>query len=61
MPQAAQWISAALPLTYFLQVLRGILLKGVGIEALWPQMAILMGFAVLFMTLAVRRFHKTVE
>ncbi len=61
MPQAAQWISAALPLTYFLQVLRGILLKGVGIEALWPQMAILMGFAVLFMALAVRRFHKTVE
>lgn len=61
MPEPAQWIGAALPLTYFLQVLRGILLKGVGIEALWPQMSILMGFAVLFIALAVRRFHKTVE
>lgn len=61
MPEAAQWIGAALPLTYFLQVLRGILLKGVGIDALWPQMSILMGFAVLFIALAVRRFHKTVE
>ena len=61
MPELAQWIGAALPLTYFLQVLRGILLKGVGIEALWPQMAVLMGFAVLFVTLSVWRFHKTVE
>ncbi len=61
MPEAAQWIGAALPLTYFLQVLRGILLKGVGVDALWPQMAILMVFSVLFITLAVRRFHKTVE
>ncbi|MEI2719871.1 MAG: ABC transporter permease [Gemmatimonadales bacterium] len=61
MPEPAQWIGAALPLTYFLQVLRGILLKGVGIEALWRQMALLMGFAVLFVALAVRRFHKTVE
>lgn len=61
MPELAQWIGAALPLTYFLQVLRGILLKGVGIEALWPQMTILMCFAVLFVTLSVWRFHKTVE
>ena len=61
MPEPAQWIGAALPLTYFLQVLRGILLKGVGIEALWRQMALLMGFAVLFVALAVRRFHKNVE
>ena len=61
MPEPAQWIGAALPLTYFLQVLRGTLLKGVGIEALWRQMALLMGFAVLFVALAVRRFHKTVE
>jgi len=61
MPEPAQWLGAALPLTYFLQVLRGILLKGVGVEALWPQMTLLMGFAVLFITLAVRRFHKTVE
>ena len=37
MPEPAQWIGAALPLTYFLQVLRGILLKGVGIVDLWTR------------------------
>lgn len=61
MPEAAQWLSLALPLTYFLEVLRGILLKGVGIESLWLQVLLLAGFAVLFVMLAVQRFHKTVE
>jgi ABC-2 type transport system permease protein len=61
MPAAAQWISAALPLTYFLEVLRGILLKGVGIGALWPDGLILAGFAAGFVGLSVRRFHKTIE
>lgn len=61
MPQAAQWISAALPLTWFLKVLRGIILRGVGFEVLWQQMTVLAGFALLFLALAVRRFHKTVD
>ncbi len=61
MPEAAQWISAALPLTYFLEVLRGILLKGTGVAALWPEGLILAGFSVVFVVLSVRRFHKTIE
>jgi ABC-2 type transport system permease protein len=61
MPEVAQWIGLGLPLTYFLQVLRGILLKGTGAAVLWPEITILAGFAVGFMGLAVRRFHKTVE
>ncbi|MDQ2671128.1 MAG: ABC transporter permease [Gemmatimonadota bacterium] len=61
MPGPAQWLGAALPLTYFLEVLRGILLKGVGMAALWPQTAILVGFAGLFILLSVRRFQKTIE
>jgi ABC-2 type transport system permease protein len=61
MPEVAQWIGLALPLTYFLQVLRGILLKGTGAAVLWPEIMILAGFTLLLMTMAVRRFHKTVE
>lgn len=61
MPEAAQMLGLALPLTYFLEVLRGILLKGVGLRALWIQMAMLAGFAVLFVVMSVRRFHKTVD
>jgi ABC-2 type transport system permease protein len=61
MPAVAQWIGAALPLTYFLQILRGVLLKGVGIEHLWPQALALTGFAVGLIALSVLRFHKTIE
>jgi ABC-2 type transport system permease protein len=61
MPAVAQWIGAALPLTYFLQILRGVLLKGVGIEQLWPQALVLLGFAVGLIVLSVVRFHKTIE
>jgi ABC-2 type transport system permease protein len=61
MPPLAQWIGAALPLTYFLQILRGVLLKGVGIEQLWPQALVLVGFAVGLIVLSVMRFHKTIE
>ena len=61
MPAVAQWIGAALPLTYFLQILRGVLLKGVGIEQLWPQALVLVCFAVGLIVLSVTRFHKTIE
>ena len=36
-------------------------LKGVGLEALWPQTLALAGFAVLLFTLSVQRFHKQLE
>jgi len=61
MPLAARLIGLALPLTYFLKILRGILLKGVGAAALWPEITALAAFGVLLMTLAVRRFHKTLD
>jgi ABC-2 type transport system permease protein len=61
MPAVAQWIGAALPLTYFLQILRGVLLKGVGIEQLWPQALVLVAVAVGLIVLSVARFHKTIE
>jgi len=61
MPEPAQWLGLALPLTYFLDVLRGILLKGVGFSALWPEFLAMWAFAILIVTLSVRRFHKTLE
>ena len=61
MPAPAQWLGLALPLTYYLQVLRGILLKGIALEHLWRETAILAGFAVLLIGLSVRRFSKTIE
>jgi ABC-2 type transport system permease protein len=61
MPTIAQQLGAVLPLTYFLEVLRGILLKQSGLADLWPQIGLLTGFAVLFIALAVARFHKTID
>ena len=61
MPAPAQWIGAVLPLTYFLTILRGILLKGVGFAHLWQETAILAAFAVLVIGASVRRFAKTLD
>jgi ABC-2 type transport system permease protein len=61
MPEPAQWIGAILPLTYYLNVLRGVLIKGVEPRALLDEGVILSAFSVALIGLAVRRFHKTVE
>ena len=61
MPSLFQWVGFMLPLTHFLTVLRGILLKGVGLDALWREVGILGAFAGLLIVVAVRRFHKTLD
>jgi ABC-2 type transport system permease protein len=50
-----------LPLTYYLRILRGILLRGVGPMQLWAESLVLVGFAVVLVILSVRRFSKTIE
>jgi len=60
MPNAAAAIGLILPLTHFLQIMRGIVLKGVGLEALWPQVLALVGFSALFITFSTLRFHKQI-
>lgn len=59
MPHLIQWLTYANPLRYFLVIIRGIFLKGVGPTVLWPQMLALaiMGFVTLWA--ASRRFQKT--
>ena len=61
MPPLAQWIGAAFPITYYLRVLRGILLKGVGMDALWRDTLALAAFAVVLLVFSVRRFRKNIE
>ena len=61
MPAPAQWIGLALPLTYYLTVLRGILLKGAGLPQLWRPTASLTLLAVALIAISVRRFTKTIE
>lgn len=61
MPEPAQWAGAALPLTYFLTVMRSVLLKGVVFVDVWREALVLTGFAVLLVGMSVRKFSKTVE
>jgi ABC-2 type transport system permease protein len=59
MPQPVQYLTYLDPLRYFLVVIRGIFLKGVGLDVLAPQLAALALLGVATLALAVRRFHKT--
>ncbi len=60
MPTVIQWLSLLDPLRYMLVVIRGVFLKGVGIEVLWTQLAALLVLGVAVMGFAVRRFRKHV-
>jgi len=61
MPAFAQWLGAAFPITYYLRVLRGILLKGAGIDAMWQDTLALVAFAIVLIAFSVRRFQKNIE
>ncbi|OQC38844.1 MAG: Inner membrane transport permease YbhR [Acidobacteria bacterium ADurb.Bin051] len=59
MPDAVQWLTYLNPLRYYLVIIRGIFLKGVGPGVLWSQMAALTVLGVVSLYLAARKFHKT--
>ncbi len=59
MPEMIQWLTYLNPLRYFLVILRGLFLKGIGLEVLWPQFLALAVMGPLALSLAARRFHKT--
>jgi ABC-2 type transport system permease protein len=61
MPLVIQWIGGAIPLTYFLEILRGIFLKGIGLHYLWKDTLILSTFTILICMLAVLKFKKKME
>jgi ABC-2 type transport system permease protein len=61
MPQRLQYLTYASPLRYFLVVLRGTYLKGVGMDILWPEMSAMLALGLGLLTLAVLRFHKALD
>ena len=61
MPQWLQNLTYLSPLRYFLVVLRGTYLKGVGMEILWPQMLAMAALGISLLTIAALRFHKALD
>nr|WP_300091585.1 ABC transporter permease [Sedimentibacter sp.] len=61
MPEIIHGISNVLPLTYFIKVLRGIILKGNGFGELYKEFAILVAFGIVFLALATLKFKKKID
>jgi drug efflux transport system permease protein len=58
MPQVIQYVTYLIPLRYFLVIVRGIFLKGIGLDLLWPQAAAMAAWGVIVLALAVMRSRK---
>jgi ABC-2 type transport system permease protein len=61
MPSILQWVSYLVPLTYFLTIVRGVIIKGVGFEDLWLQITLLTVLGLAVFTAAVLRFRKRID
>jgi len=58
MPEPAQWLSQALPLTHFLRIVRGIVLKGAGFQDVAVELVWLAAIVVVLVTVTALRFRK---
>jgi len=61
MPEIIQWLTYLNPLRYFLIIIRGIFLKGVGLTILWPQFAALMLLGAIVFAGSIKRFRKRLD
>jgi ABC-2 type transport system permease protein len=61
MPRAAQWIAEVLPMTHYMRLIRGVVLRGASLQDLAPELLVLVGFIVLTLSFAVLRFRKRLD
>jgi ABC-2 type transport system permease protein len=61
MPEALQWLSYVNPLRYYLIVIRGTFLKGIGVSVLWPEFLAMAIIAAVLLTISILRFRKSLE
>lgn len=60
MPLPVQWLTVINPVRWFMEIIRGLYLKGVGLSILWPQLLSLLAIGAVVLGVAVVRFRKTV-
>ncbi|MGZ6018194.1 MAG: ABC transporter permease [Phenylobacterium sp.] len=61
MPVWAQWLGEAIPVTHFLRVVRGALLKGQSLGDIWRELAALLAFVCVVTALAMARYRRTLD
>jgi ABC-2 type transport system permease protein len=60
MPKFFQWLTVVNPIRYFLEIVRGVFLNGIGIAELWPQYLILTGMSAGILVMATKRFKRVI-
>jgi ABC-2 type transport system permease protein len=61
MPTSMQYLAQLLPLTHFIRLIRGVMLRGAGLGDLLPPIAALVAFTLVMMTIAILRFRKKLD
>jgi ABC-2 type transport system permease protein len=61
MPLVVQWVTYLNPVRYFMEILRGLFLKGLGVMELWPQLAAMGVLGIGIILLSANRFHKRLD
>ena len=61
MPRAIQLVTYLIPLRYYAEIIRGVFLRGSGIDVLWPEALVLLGMGVAILTVASLRFRKRLD
>ena len=61
MPRSVQWLAEVLPLTHFLRLIRGVMLRGASLWELWPEVLALCVFTAIMMGAAILRFRKRLD
>ena len=61
MPRAVQYVTYAIPLRYYATIIRGIFLRGSGLDVLWPQALALLVMGTTILTVAALRFQKRLD
>jgi ABC-2 type transport system permease protein len=61
MPESIQYLTYLNPLRYFMEIVRGVFLKGSGMDVLWPEFLALAAFGVAILFTSAMRFHKRLE
>jgi len=61
MPMPLQYLSLLIPMRYYLVVVRSIILKGVGIDMLWPQAVMLLTMGLAILVASALRFRKKLD
>jgi ABC-2 type transport system permease protein len=61
MPEILQWLSHVMPARWFISIIRGIMLKGVGITFIWKETLILIGMTLFFVAVSVKKFKIRLE